>query len=291
MLKQRLISSIVVRDGIAVQSIGFNRYLPVGDPAISAENFDRWGVDEILLQDISATPDGRLVSLDLIERVARNCFVPLAVAGGIKSVDDVRSVIRAGADKVVVGDAAINDPDLVGRIAASFGAQCVVVCLDIERDAEQIPCLYRRNAAANEDLLPPFELAESLVENGAGEVLVNTVHRDGTKSGYDLGLISEMASAIEVPLIASGGAGHPEHFKEVLDIPGVSAAAAGNYFHFTEHSILTTKAYLRRNGIKLRADTAADYYAHSTDDIGRLKKLPDAQLLDLVFERIEEEVI
>lgn len=289
MLKSRLIGGIVVREGRAVQSIGFQRYLPIGDPAITAEFLNRWGIDEILLMDISATTRGSGPDLDLVRAVARRSFVPVTVAGGIRTVGDVRAVIGAGCDKIALNTAGLADPTLIRRVADRFGVQCVVASIDIAGSAREGYWVYSRNTDTTG--LDPFAVATRFVVEGAGELLVTSVERDGSKRGYDTELLQRMAEKVAVPLIAMGGAGHPAHFSEVLAIPGVTAAAAANFFQFTEHSVLITKGFLKRQGIPLRDDTYADYSGCSFDTDGRLAKKLDRDLTRLIYEFYPDEVI
>ncbi|MBH61775.1 MAG: imidazole glycerol phosphate synthase subunit HisF [Alphaproteobacteria bacterium] len=290
MLKQRLIGCIVVRDGIAVQSIKFSRYLPVGSAAICAQNLDRWGIDEILLQNISATPDGTGPDIALVETVAKNCFAPLTVAGGIRSVEDVRDVLQSGADKIAINSGGIENPDLITEIATVFGRQCVVASIDAKPGLDGKFEVWTRSGSRSTGI-SPAELARDLAQRGAGEIMISAIHRDGTKQGYDSDLISEVAAAITVPLIVSGGVGHPRHFREGCDLPGVSAVAAANYFQFTEHSAAIAKAYLSGDGIEIRHDTYADYRGRAFDNSGRIEKTPDRDLERLVFEHYEKEKI
>ncbi len=286
MLKPRLIGGIVVRSGWAVQSIGFRRYLPLGDPAILAENLNRWGIDEILLLDIAARQHGRGPNLELVRRVARQCFVPLTVGGGIRDVEDVRAVIGAGGDKIAINTAALADPALLRRVADRFGEQCVVASIDVAGNADSGYRLHGGAAASD-----VFAQMDRYLAEGAGELLITSVERDGSKRGYDLELLRHAAGRIPIPLIAMGGVGHPKHFAEALAIPGVTGAAAANFFAYTEHSALTARGFLRQQGSVLRADTYADYTTHSFAGDGRLAKQPDRDLQRLVYEFYPEERI
>ena len=290
MLKRRLIGCIVVRDGIAVQSIGFQRYLPIGSPAVSAQHLNRWGIDEIVLQDISATQRGSGPDLKLVETVAAQCFVPLAVAGGIASVDDVRRVLRSGADKIVVNATAVAAPSLIADFATVFGRQCVVASVD----AKPVNC-GRYEVFTHSGDRPtgrtPDDVAAEMEHYGAGEILLGAIHRDGHKTGYDRALIASVAGAISIPLIISGGVGRAAHFVEGLQIPGVSAVAAGNNFHFTEHSATVAKAAIANAGFDIRTETYADYRHHGVDEVGRLLKQDDRDLERMFFQYFPKEVI
>lgn len=288
MLKRRVIACIVVKDGIAVQSIRFRKFLPVGSPAIAAENFNRWGVDEILLQDISATTENRGPDLGLIENVARATLVPLTVAGGISSVADIRNVLKSGADKVAINSAAFEYNTLIADSAGYFGSQCIVASIDVHTEGGLAAYVRSGRQKVSDD---PITIAQEFERAGAGELLVNSIHRDGTKLGYDIDLVDRFCSNVEIPVIACGGAGHPAHFFELLSQTQASAAAAANFFHFTEHSVLTTKAYLSTAGIDIRHDTYADYREHPFGEQGRVEKAPEDYLLELVYQYYPEEVI
>lgn len=288
-MKARLVGGIVVRESCAVQSVGFNRYLPVGRPAIVAEFLNRWGIDEILLIDISATARGSGPDLDLIRSVAQRSFVPITVAGGIRDVSDVRAVIGAGGDKIAVNTAALANPELITTIAERFGNQCVVASIDVAGSESVGYSLFSRHLDTKE--IDPFELAKQFVAAGAGELLIASVDRDGSKLGYDYNLLRRAAAVAKIPLIAMGGAGHPAHFAEVLEIPGVTAAAAANFFLYTEHSVLITRGFLAKRGLAMRADTYTDYTKRSFDDQGRISKQADRDLARLIYDYYPDEVI
>ncbi|WP_341913859.1 imidazole glycerol phosphate synthase cyclase subunit [Ferrovibrio terrae] len=290
MLKKRVTASIFVLQGQSVQSIGFNRFLPIGDPAIAAEFFSRWGADEIMLIDLSAPREKRGPDLALIERVSRACFVPLAVAGGLSTVEQVHDAVAAGADKVAVNTAALQDSSLISRIADRFGAQCAIAAFDVLSDVDRGP-VVTSNAARErrpEEFLALLRRAEAA---GAGEILVQSVDRDGSRNGYDLALIAAATQAVHVPVIALGGCGHPDHAVALFRQTKASAAAIGNMLNYTEHSILLIKAALARAGIPVRNDSYADYAMQALDMMGRPGRQPEAQLDDLFFRHIPDEVI
>lgn len=289
-LKKRLIAAIVVKDGVAVQSIGFRRFLPLGKPEIAAEFLNRWGIDEILLQDISACRQRRGPDYGLLAAVAARCFVPLTVAGGITSIETAHAVIQSGGDKVVVNTAAAENPVLIRAIADRSGSQCAVASIDAVRRSDGRYEVVIRGGSQTTGRHPD-DAARILADNGAGEILISAVHRDGTRQGFDERLVAVVANAVNVPVIANSGAGHPAHFVSVLRIPGVSAAAAANYFHFTEHSVLTTKAFLAGSGTELRNDTYANYAGRIFDGAGRISKRSERELGELMFEYHPEEVI
>jgi cyclase len=225
----------------------------------------------------------------MIGRVAAKCFVPLAVAGGITTADQVHYIIRCGAEKIAVNSALPATRGLVGEIATRFGSQCVIASVDVGEGRHGPEVMIRGGSEPTG--LDPLQWARELQNQGAGEILVNSIERDGSKLGYDLRLIGAVARTVHIPVIACGGAGAPEHFVELLRMPGVAAAAAANIFAFTEHSVLTIKACLAQAGIDVRGETYADYRTHGFDPDGRVAKQPDADLDQLVFEYVPEEMI
>jgi cyclase len=291
MLKQRLSAVIAVRNSWVVQSIGFRRFLPVGDAGIVAENFNRWGADEILLLDISPDRHARGPDMELIRAVASRTLTPLAYGGGIRSVEDVRRAIREGGDKVVINTAACENLAIIEEGAATFGAQCMVVALDVGRDADGRPVLYADSGRRSLEGRAPAEFARQAEQAGAGEILVNAIHRDGTRSGYDVALLAEIAAAVRSPVIACGGAGTPSDMAEALRVPGVGSAAVGNILHYTEHAIAVAKAALADGGSLMRYDTYADYRGRRFDSQGRIDRLTDSQLQELYFVNHPEERI
>jgi len=289
MLKRRIIATVVVLDGIAVQSIGFCRYLPLGRPEIAVEFLDRWGVDEINLVDISASRAMRGPDNDMVMRVAKNCHVPLTVAGGIHNNDQIGQLLSSGADKVVINTAARSEPKFVTSAAQLFGNQCIVVSIDAIRDEQGDLWVYDylEGALISE---VPADQAVRMQDAGAGEILLNSVDRDGSYSGFDLGLIASVVNAVTVPVTAAGGAGQPAHFADGFTSTGVSGLAAANFFHFWEHSITIMKSCLDES-IPIRRETAFDYTNSVTDLTGRLKKKSDEALKKMLYIQVDKEVI
>ncbi len=282
MLKQRLIASIIVKDGFAVQSFGFRRFLPIGSPAIAAEHFNRWSADEIFLLDISASREQRGPDIDLIAAVAAHTFVPLTYAGGIRSVADAVTAIKGGADKVAVNTAALNNPTILRQLAERLGSQCVVAAIDARRDQDGAARAFGAGGTqASGQLVEDVARAGGAL--GAGEILVNSIDCDGARNGFDLQLLSDIAAAVDLPIIAMGGAGMPEHLVAALRLPGISAVAIGNLLHHTEHSLLTMRAAVLKAGIDLRHETYSDYRTHPIDDFGRLRMYPGEELSALQF--------
>jgi cyclase len=283
MLRKRLIGLLTMRNGIVVQSFRFGRYLPVGRPEISAEYLDRWGIDEILLVDIGASAAGRCISPAIVERTARRCSVPLAVGGGVRSVAAAHDLLAAGADKIVVNTAAVDDPALVSQIADSFGAQCIVVAIDALRLG--YGQMVIRTKGPHRDRRSPDDWLRQVQEAGAGEILLQSVDRDGMRDGLDLDMARTVAASARVPLILAGGTGHPVHVLNALAIAGVQAVAVGNLLAHSEHSVTAIKSWLRRAGCDVRLDTSFEYSRNSFDQRGRLLPI-DLNVIDApAFER------
>lgn len=288
MLKKRIAATLVVKNGIVVQSIGFHRYMPVGKPAVAMEFLDDWGVDEIVLLDISAAEERRAPDYSMVRDCSGSCYVPLTIGGGIASVEHALGLIHCGADKVSLNQAGLHNPSLLTETAKLFGNQCVVASIDAVRVDDRC-CVYDY---LKRKVLPikVDEFARQLQDRGAGEILINSVDRDGSKSGFDLQLINDVCASVTVPVICCGGAGNPQHFLDVLENTNASAVAAGNFFHFTEHSVTTTKALVAR-GVPIRHETHARYEMNCFDKFGRLLKKNDAELEELLYRHIEKEVI
>ena len=288
MLKRRIVATLVFRDGIIVQSIGFKRYLPVGKPAIAVEFLNDWGVDEILLLDISASRARRPPDFAMISQAAAGCRVPLAVGGGITHLDHVRQLMHAGADKICFNQAVLHQPELLGETARVFGNQCVVASIDgIATDDGLRVYDYITSTVRSET---PAEMAKHLQTLGAGEILLNSVDRDGSQRGFDLDLVRSVCDAVNLPVTCCGGAGGAGHFAEVLTKTGASAAAASNFFHFTEQSVTTVKAQIKRE-VLIRHESHASFEGACFDEVGRLLKRSDQELESMRFVIIEKEDI
>lgn len=288
MLKKRIAATLVVKEGIVVQSIDFCHYRPVGKPEIAMKFFDDWGIDEIILLDISSTKQGRAPDYSMVRNGASRCHVPLTVGGGITRIEHISELMRCGADKVALNQAALRQPSLLEKAATIFGNQCVVGSIDALRVGDQY-CVYDYFKAQVLQI-SVGEFARQLQEQGAGEILINSVERDGTQSGFDIGLINNVCDAVNLPVICCGGAGNPDHFIDVLENTEASAIAASNFFHFTEHSVTTTKAILDRR-MPIRHETNMSYENNNFDKVGRLLKKDEAELEDLIYQKIEKEII
>ncbi|MGE0254649.1 MAG: imidazole glycerol phosphate synthase subunit HisF [Alphaproteobacteria bacterium] len=286
---KRVIAAVLVKDGIAVQSIGFHRWLPVGRPEISARFFDSWDADEILLVDLDATAEGRLVDPHLVGRVAAEVHCPLAVGGGIRTTDDIRTLLNGGADKVVIASEIAARPALLTEAAGRFGAQCVIACIDARATASGFraqACGGKRDTGRD-----AVALAREYAAAGAGEILLNSIDRDGARNGYALALAEAVGAAVTVPVICLGGAGHPDHVRAALALDAVSAAAIGNMLTHSEHALTTIKAALADSGIPVRLNAPADYRGAARLADGRLARLPDPLLEAQIFERAPEYVL
>lgn len=288
MLKKRITATLVVKDGIVVQSIGFKRYLPIGKPSIALEYLSTWGIDEIILLDISATVNSRQPDYEMIRNASAKCFVPLTVGGGISNVEHIKELMHCGSDKVAINHAAIYQPELITAAAEIFGNQCVVVSIDAVKTKAGY-FVYDHKNKTNLDF-SPAAMAKRSEELGAGEILINSVNRDGSYTGYDKDLINTVCDSVTVPVIACGGARNANDMLDVLLHTGISAASAGNFFHFTEHSVNTSKANIAKK-MDVRLETFANYKENEFDEELRLIKKADITLQEMLFMRIEKEVI
>ncbi|MFP4200580.1 MAG: imidazole glycerol phosphate synthase subunit HisF [Bacillota bacterium] len=250
MLTKRIIPCLDVTGGRVVKGVNFVKLRDAGDPVELAEAYSEAGADELVFLDITATSDGRATVLDLVRRISRNVFIPLTVGGGIRSDDDARAALRAGADKVSMNSAAVADPELIARSASRFGVQCVVVAIDVRRRADGTWEVFVKGGREGTGL-DALEWAERAVSLGAGELLVTSMDRDGTVSGYDLPLLGALCERVNVPIIASGGAGSPEDMLNAFKA-GADAALAASIFHYGDYSIDDVKRYLADRGIEVR---------------------------------------
>lgn len=251
-LAKRIIPCLDVMDGRVVKGIRFLDLRDAGDPVEQAMRYDEQKADELIFLDITASHEGRASMLDVIRRTAESIFIPFTVGGGVRSVDDFLAILGAGADKVGVNTAALNDPELVARAADRFGAQCVVVAIDARRvsdapDRWEIYTHGGRNATG----IDAVEWAARVEELGAGEILLTSMDTDGTRAGYDLGLIREVSATVGIPVIASGGAGTLEHLDEALGA-GAHAVLAASVFHFGEITVPEARAFLAEKGHEVR---------------------------------------
>lgn len=261
MLSKRVIVCLDVRDGRLTKGIRFAGNRDIGDPVESAARYYRDGVDEIVFYDITASAEGRGLFLDVARAVAERIFIPFSVGGGIASVEDMRAALLAGAEKISVNSAAVKDPELIARGAAAFGSQAVVAGMDVLAVplSASIPSGYEVviHGGRKRTGLDALAWAKRCEELGAGEICLNSIDADGSKNGYELNLTRMIAEAVDIPVIASGGAGKPEHLYDALTAGRASAALVASIVHYGEYSIGQCKEFLRERGVKVRA-TAPD---------------------------------
>ncbi|MCI5945614.1 MAG: imidazole glycerol phosphate synthase subunit HisF [Oscillospiraceae bacterium] len=252
MLAKRIIPCLDVRDGKVVKGINFVGIKEVGDPVECAAEYDRQGADEIVFLDITASNEGRGTMLDVVRRTAQKVFVPLTVGGGIRTIDDFRDTLRAGADKVSVNSAAVKNPQLIKEAADIFGCQCVVVAIDAKK-CEDGHYTVVINGGRIDMGIDAVEWAKKAEELGAGEILLTSMDTDGVKGGFDLDMLNAVCSVVKIPVIASGGCGKLEHFTEVFEKTNSSAALAASLFHYKELTVGQVKRELARHDIPVRA--------------------------------------
>jgi len=251
MLKKRIIPCLDVKDGRVVKGINFVDLIDAGDPVEQASIYNQNGADEICFLDITASSDKRDILLDTVKKTAECCFVPLTVGGGVRSIQDIRNLLLAGADKVSINTAAINNPNLIKESANKFGSQCIVVAIDAKKTKDNNWEVFT-HGGRQPTQLNALEFAKLAQENGAGEILLTSMDRDGTKEGYDIELTKKISSSLNIPVIASGGAGNLEHLKDGIIKGGSSAVLAASIFHFGEFSIQEAKEYLKKENVPVR---------------------------------------
>lgn len=279
MLAKRIIPCLDVRDGRVVKGVNFVNIRDAGDPVENAKFYNREGADELVFLDITASHEKRKIILDVVERTANDVFMPLTVGGGIISLDDIRDLLNSGCDKVSINTSAVKDPHFVSRAAEKFGSQCIVVAIDAKRVKEDMiytddeqwmkESVYKNIYLESTDSknmvwaisthggrkmkkINAVEWAKKMEELGAGEILLTSMDRDGTKDGYDIELTKTIAEAVTIPVIASGGVGNLEHLYEGLVLGKADAALAASIFHYREYSIKQAKEYLRSKGVAVR---------------------------------------
>jgi imidazole glycerol-phosphate synthase subunit HisF len=256
-LKIRLIPCLDVKDGRVVKGVKFVDLRDAGDPVEAAKAYDAAGADELCFLDITASHENRGILLDVVRRTAEACFMPLTVGGGVRSVEDIRRLLLAGADKVSINTAAVKNPDFVREAAEKFGDQCIVVAIDAKKVAgpdEPDHWEIFTHGGRNPTGLDAVAFARKVASLGAGELLVTSMDRDGTKAGYDIALIRAIADAVPVPVVASGGVGSLDHLVDGVREGHASAVLAASIFHFGEHSIAEAKAHMAQAGLPMRMD-------------------------------------
>lgn len=251
MLSKRIIPCLDIRDGRVVKGVHFVDIRDAGDPVEAAVRYNQAGADELVLLDINASHENRGTMLDVVSRVAEQVFIPFTVGGGITSMDQIRSLLRLGADKVSINSPAVRNPDFITESALRFGSQCIVLAMDVKRRSGGGWDVYVRGGRENTGL-DALEWAAEGVRRGAGEILLTSMDCDGAQNGFDLELTRTIADSVPVPVIASGGAGKPEHFRDVLTQGGADAALAATLFHFDILRIRDLKDYLAQEGVPVR---------------------------------------
>jgi cyclase len=250
MLSKRLIACLDVRNGCVVKGVQFEGLRNAGDPAALARRYNREGIDELVILDVTATLESRQALADTIRAVSRELFIPLAVGGGIRSLDDAEAAIEAGADKVSVNSAALANASLVTKLAARYGSQAIVVAIDAKR-ADGRFAVYSRSGSTAADR-EAVDWAREAERRGAGEILLTSIDRDGTREGFDCELTAAVSDAVSIPVIASGGAGTFQHFLDVFTTGHADAALAASVFHYSEHAVSELKQFLANNSVPVR---------------------------------------
>jgi len=249
MLTKRIIPCLDVKDGRVVKGINFVNLQDAGDPVEQAVIYDKQGADELVFLDITASYENRKTIIDVVEKTAANVFMPLSVGGGINSITDIRNLLKAGADKVSINSAAVRSPDIINEASSIFGSQCIIVAIDVKRSKIGFEVFIKGGRVATG--IDAVAWAKEVEERGAGEILLTSMDADGTKNGYDTELTRLIAKNVQIPVIASGGAGNPAHMKEAFNV-GATAALAASIFHFGEYTIRQTKEYLKEEGVDVR---------------------------------------
>ena len=252
MYTKRIIPCLDVNNGRVVKGVNFVNLQDAGDPVEIAAAYDKAGADELVFLDITASSDGRKTVADMVRRVAERVFIPFTVGGGIRTVEDFRALLREGADKISVNSAAIDRPELICEAADKFGSQCVVVAIDAKRRADGSGWNIYKHGGRIDSGIDALSWVEKVYQLGAGEILLTSMDCDGTKAGYDIELTKRVSGLVPIPVIASGGAGSPEHFYDALTQGGAEAALAASLFHYKELEIREVKEYLRGRGVSVR---------------------------------------
>lgn len=252
MITKRIIPCLDVKEGRVVKGVQFVSLRDAGDPVELAKFYDSEGADELVFLDISASHEGRKTMVQVVQDVASQLAIPFTVGGGINSLEDMKRILRAGADKVSLNTAAVENPQLVNEGSAYFGAQCIVVAIDARYDERTGSWKVFTHGGRRETERDVVEWAKEVVERGAGEILLTSMNCDGEKAGFDLALTKAVSSAVSVPVIASGGAGNAEHFKEAFNEGLADAALAASIFHYKETSVKEVKGYLQQEGVNVR---------------------------------------
>ena len=268
MLKYRLIPVIIFKKELVVQSFFFKRHLPIGNVKTAIEYFANWDADEIILLDIDATKDKRLPNTEIIKWASKNCFIPITYGGGINSMKAIENVLKAGADKISINYIAQKNPNLIKEASKKFGSQCIVVSIDVKINNNGKYEVFTSNNKKTINLHPK-KWAQTVEKLGAGEILLNSVDRDGSRMGYDIKLLKNISKSVNIPVIATGGVGKVEHLAEGILKGCCQAVGASNIFQHAEHSIILAKTYLKKKKIPIRLNSELNYDNYSFDHLGR----------------------
>lgn len=288
MLTTRIIGVLNILDGIVVQSVNFLKYLPIGNPSIAVTFLNKWGIDEIIIQDIKATNNSECYLYKSLPKYVVNCQVPIAAGGGIKNLKDIENLIRNGADKVIINSAAHSNSKVINEGAKEFGDQAIIISIDIKKINDKYVIFTNSGRKKiNLDLIDYIKMVDDF---GVGEIILNSIDRNGTKQGYDLELLEIVQKNTSLPLIGNGGASRALHFNEAMFL-NLSGLAAGNFFHYTEHSVITTKSYLKKYKNNIRSDTYANYLNSKFNIDERTLPPDDKTLENLKYNFIPEEKI
>lgn len=267
MLKTRLIACIITKNQLVVQSFGFNRYLPIGNVKTAIEFFVNWDVDEIMIIDIDATKQQRSPNIDTVKWAAEECFVPLTVGGGVQTIEHIQQLLKSGADKVCINNKAATSPNFVKQASDMFGSQCINVSIDVKETPSGYAVFdYTRQSTID---ISPAEFAMQLERCGAGEILLNSVDRDGARIGYDTTLLKSVSNAVNIPVIALGGIGRFDQLSKGVHDGNCQALAAANIFQHMEHSTIAAKAQMKTDGLPVRLSSNVKYENFDLDFLGR----------------------
>ena len=250
MLSARVIPCLDVDNGRVVKGVKFKEIRDAGDPVLVAKAYEEQGADELVFLDITASSDDRNTMIDVVRKTAETCFMPLTVGGGIRNVQNIREMLLAGADKVSLNTAAILNPNIIDEASKKFGNQCIVVAIDAKQRGKSWSVYTHGGRKITQ--LDAIEWAKEVVDRGAGEILLTSMDRDGTKEGYDIDLTSAISESVDVPVIASGGVGNPTHMAEGINLGKASAVLVASIFHFGEFTISETKSVMKQHGIPVR---------------------------------------
>jgi imidazole glycerol-phosphate synthase subunit HisF len=251
MIKKRIIPCLLLKEGRCVKGVNFSDHRDAGHPVTNAKIYDSLGADELIFLDTMASGEDRGLLLDIISKTADECFMPLTVGGGIKTIEDIQAILRAGADKISINTSAVENPEFITQAAKVFGRQCIIVSIDYKKNEKGELEVYTHGGTKKTGL-DPYEFALKVSELGSGEILLTNIDREGKREGYDVEMIAKVADAVSVPVIASGGAGSMEDLKYVIVQGHASAVSLGSIFHFTDQNVIKARNYLHTHGVSVR---------------------------------------